>query len=385
MQVLDPVDPTRSPAARPVGASVNRAEARFRYTDPDWFWPEGGAAAASRHVQPAPAADVTVSVSERDARAVIAEAYPDLDARAFEVLPEHLGRVLPETDVFSAFNLAAFSTGAVVVIPPGAEVLDPIRVKTRIAQADRGVAATRNLFLVGRGARARIIESLEVDAAFANAFTEIVVQDGASMELQRLEHAGAGASLFSATGSVLGRDANLLDVRLLDGPGRLKSEVSATLAGRGASAEHRALMDNPDASHKDLRIVEDHAAADTVSRVTARAVVFGRAHAIVTGLLNIREHATGSDAYEEARGLLMSPAARADLLPELEILHHDVRASHGAAVGPLDEEARFYLMSRGIPPLEAERMLVTGFAEPVVRALWSEFADRLSWVMRDEA
>ncbi len=361
----------REEAARAVGVlpMPDRADHRFRFTDPAWLWARDGSGA-----------EVADAEVEATVQGVVAGVFPGILATAGDALAEFLGRLARPDDPFLAFNLASFTSGAVVVIPAGTRVEDPVRIRLRIAKTRQGTAcAVRNLVVLGRGAEARVHETLEVEAGLANVVTEVVVADGARLEHARAEEGGPEAAAFTHLRTSVGRDAFVSQAGLLSPLGRGKAEVVTTLADRGSRVEAAALVLAGGAAHADLRVIADHAARDTTSRVTVRAVASGRGRTVFTGLLRVREGASGSEAYEEARGLLRSPEAVADLLPELEILNHDVRASHGAAVGPLDEEARYYLMSRGLGAEEAEAMLVRGFVGPVLGRLPSGFAARLPW------
>lgn len=361
----------REEAARAVGTlpMPDRADHRFRFTDPGWLWPVEGTAAQ--------AAEVEIEA----APPVVAGTWPHVLSRTEAATAEFLGRLARPDDPFLAFNLASFASGAVVVVPEGARIEHPIRIRLRVAKTNHGAAcALRNLIVLDRGAEARLEETLDVEGGLANVVTEAVVADGARLDLSRFEAVRTEAAAFTHAHALVGRDAALSATGVLAPDGRLKAEAVTTLAGQGGRADLAGLILADRESHADLRVVADHAARDATSRVTVRAVASGRGRAVFTGLLRVREGASGSEAYEEARGLLRSPQASADLLPELEIRNHDVRASHGAAVGPLDEEARYYLMSRGLGADEAEAMLVRGFVRPVLDRLPSGFATRLPWV-----
>lgn len=365
-------------------AMPDRASHRFRFSDPARLWPGDEIA-----VEPA-----RVEV-ETTAPEVAVGTFPVVLTRAGETLAEFLGRLATPDDPFLAWNLASFTSGAVVVIPAGARVEDPIRIRVRLG-GNGTVSAVRNVIVLGRDAEARVHEIVEAADGFLNGVTEVVVADGARMAHARTVEASPGVAGFWHSRSVLGRDATLARVLALVPEGLWKDEVVTTLAGPGARADEAALIlaqgngeeagsSEVGATHGDLRVVEDHAASHTTSRVTVRALASGRGRAVFTGQLRVREGASGSEAYEEARGLLRSPEASADLLPELEILNHDVRASHGAAVGPLDEEARHYLMSRGLSAEEAEAMLVRGFLAPVLQAMPAEMRAGRPWATLDEA
>ncbi len=353
-------------------ALPDRAQHRFRFTDPAWLWPKEGIADAQVHVEiQAP-------------QGAVAGTLPGVLAMVPEVASEYLGRVAGPEDPFLALNLASFASGAIVVIPRGARVDEAVRLRVRPNRS--GTAwAVRNLFVVESGAHATVYEDIAGDGGLGSVVTEVVLAEGASLALSRMEAAQPRAAVFARLQAFVGRDSSLVHAHVVTGQGRVKSETMLVLGGRGARDETLALVAVDQDGHADFRAEDDHALPDTRSRVTVRAVASGHGHAVFTGLLRVREGARASDAYEEAKGLLLSSTAQVDVLPEIEVLNHDVRASHGAAVGPLDPEAQYYLMSRGLSATDAQAMLVRGFVEPVLSRLPVDFAARLPWRPWSEA
>lgn len=348
----------------------DRAAHRFRFSDPAWFWPEGGAGIDG------------VQVEAWAPRGAVVEAIRE---GVSERAGEFLGRLARPEDPFLAWNLANFQAGYFVFVPEGATFDEPIRLKVRV-DGDGGPKgrAVRNLVVVGAGARAHLEERVSVASGLANVVTELVVAQGASLEVRRLDEVRSGASMFAHVRAAIGRDAHIRQARLLASLGRLKHEASTNLDGRGSRSEDLALIISEGQGHADLRIVEGHYGPDSESRVTVRAIASDEGHAVFTGLLKVEEGAKKVRAYEEAKGLLRSKTSHIDLLPELEILNHDVQASHGAAVGPLDEEALFYLMSRGLSKGEAEAMLLHGFGAPILDLLPEAFRPLIPWAREVE-
>ncbi|MGC8834380.1 MAG: SufD family Fe-S cluster assembly protein, partial [Armatimonadota bacterium] len=135
--------------------------------------------------------------------------------------------------------------------------------------------------------------------------------------------------------------------------------------------------------------VQDHVAPHTTSNLLYRAALRDEARSVYAGLIHVRPEAVRADAYQANRNLLLSKEARADSLPKLEIETDDVRCTHGATVGPVDEEQAFYLMSRGLSKAEAERMIVEGFFEDVITSVGEEMVQnsvrgRLLTAMEEE-
>lgn len=346
-----------------------RSTHRFRYTDARSLVPGGEVAAAWLDAEDAaPVVTFEVPAAAREA-GVRAMTLDEAAREVPELLAEHLDRIADPGEPLLAPGFATVFSGAVVVVPKGAAVDEPVYV--RIASqgpADR-LASVRVLVVAGPDSRARVIEEAHASSGFLHVVSEAFVGAGAALTHGRYASCDRGATGFSHAAWIVGRDANLTHFDVVLARGVWKSEAVPRLAGSGASATGLGLAMPGPRGCADLRFVEDHAAPDSTSRVTFRAVAGGRGRAVFTGLLRIRPDAVRAEAFEEARGLLLSSSAHADVLPELEILNHDVRCSHGAAVGPVDEDAVFYLTSRGLDRTEAEALLVEGFVEPIAGAL----------------
>jgi Fe-S cluster assembly protein SufD len=145
--------------------------------------------------------------------------------------------------------------------------------------------------------------------------------------------------------------------------------VDSRLAGRGASGELLALSFSEGEQMHDLRTFEDHVAPSTTSNMLVKGAVEDRSRAVYTGMIHIGKEARGSRAFQTNRNVKLSEGAWAESVPNLEIENNDVKCSHASAIGPVDEEQRFYLESRGVPTPTAERLVVLGFFEEVLERL----------------
>lgn len=356
----------------------DRSTHRFRFTQASALVP-GGVFTPALLEGPSPPVDRAFGVpAEAVAAGVRVLAFEQaLATDLADRVAEHLGRVAGPDDALLAANLAMFSSGAVVIVPDGARLSAPITLRFRVGEGE-GLAAIRSLILVGRAASVTVVEELDVPAGFAASVTEVVLGPGAIATHGRLEAGGATGVAFSRSAYRVDRDASLSHVHVLLPGGLIKAEAAPVIVGPGARSEGLGMAFTAGRARADFRAVEDHAVGDSESRVTWRAVAADRSRSIFTGLLRIAPGAARSQAFEEARSLLLSKHATAETIPELEILNHDVRCSHGAAVAPLDEEALFFLRSRGLSRDEARRMLVEGFVDPVVSRLpVAELGDRV--------
>jgi Fe-S cluster assembly protein SufD len=127
----------------------------------------------------------------------------------------------------------------------------------------------------------------------------------------------------------------------------------------------------------DHHTVQDHRAPHTRSDIDFRVVLSGKSRSAYTGLIRIEREAAYSEAFQENRNLLMSDSSRAESIPELEIMTHEVRCKHGATVGPIDQDQLFYLAARGLDEKEGTRMVVTGFLEAAVASLPEDLAEEI--------
>jgi len=141
------------------------------------------------------------------------------------------------------------------------------------------------------------------------------------------------------------------------------------LVGRGATGNLRAVYFGEGDQTLDFRTFQDHRAPDTTSDLLFKGAVGGRSRSVYTGLIRVEKEARGTNAFQTNRNIKLSDDAWAESVPNLEIENNDVRCSHASTVGPVDEEQRFYLESRGVPPQVADRLIVAGFFDEVVRRL----------------
>ena len=277
---------------------------------------------------------------------------------------------------FGALHQAFWKQGLFCWVPDGVRVELPL--KARLSLARPGAAVFPHLLVVvGRGSELTLIDerfSGENAAApsVSDEMTEIVLKGGAALQYVRLQRWGRSVTDLLAQRTVLERDARLLQVNIGLGGGLTKAHLETVLREPGSRAELLGVLFGTEDQHFDVHTLQDHRAPSTFSDLLYKSALKDRARAIYTGLIRIAPTAQKSDAYQANRNLLLSPAAKSDSVPMLEIEADDVHCTHGVAVGPVDEEQKFYLMSRGLPAPEAERLIVEGFFDQVFRRLPSE-------------
>ena len=173
----------------------------------------------------------------------------------------------------------------------------------------------------------------------------------------------------SSQRTLAGRDARIDTLNVGLGASVHRVDLNAKLLGPGANSEMLGLYFGDGDQHFDFNTSQDHTEPNTGSDLLYKGALDGNSRAVFRGVIRVFPGAQRTDAYQTNRNLLLSPGARADSLPNLEIEADDVKCSHGATIGELDAEAKFYLMSRGLDQVQAERLVVLGFLGEVLAKL----------------
>jgi Fe-S cluster assembly protein SufD len=295
-----------------------------------------------------------------------------LEARPGEVEPL-LAREASEGP-FVALNTAFFRDGAFVRIPEKAEIGAPIHLLfvTAASGGEPPTAHPRNLVLAGRGSRAALLEhyvDLGQGPSFTNAVTDVVAEEGASIERVKLLEEGEEAFHFARLRARAGRDARLGSHALLLGGGLVRDEVEALLDAEGIDCTVNGLYVVGGRRHVDNQTRIDHARPRCTSRELYKGILDGEGRGVFEGTILVRPDAQRTNAHQSNRNLLLSENALATTRPILEIRADDVRCKHGATIGQLEEAPLFYLRARGVGAEEARALLVYAFAEEVLAPL----------------
>lgn len=273
-----------------------------------------------------------------------------------------------ENHPFAALNTALFEDLAFVTIPPGADLAVPI-VIVHAATAGREPVAIhpRTLVVAGPGSRATIVELFCGEGNyFQNPVAEIVVGENAGVEHLRVQAEGAEAFHVGLVHGNQARDGRLWSHALSFGARWSRLDAGSVLDGEGAECHLYGLAIAGGTQHVDHHTFLDHAAAHCPSHELYKGIVSGRARSVFNGRIVVRPGAQKTDAKQSNRNLLIGPDALAFTRPQLEIHADDVRCTHGATVGQLDEEALFYLRARGIGEEAAHHLLMHAFAGEVL-------------------
>jgi Fe-S cluster assembly protein SufD len=273
-------------------------------------------------------------------------------------------------DVFAAMN-RSHPDQVSVVVPPAVVVEHAITI-THTVPADGVMVCPRLVIEAGADSQVTVVERF-VSATGGPALVVPIVQISAAqaarvnyLSVNELDDEVWSIGHQQAVGD---RDSNVLLATVALGGYYARVRTEARVSGQGASTRQVALYFAGDDQMHDFRTIQDHDAPHTNSDLLFKGAVQDHAASVYTGLIKIREHAGGTAAYQTNRNLTLSDGAWAESVPNLDIRTNDVKCSHASTVGPIDEEQRFYLESRGVRPEVAERLVVLGFFDEVLAQL----------------
>lgn len=285
------------------------------------------------------------------------------------IVENHLGHHARFDDhAFRALNTALFDNGAFVHLPAGAEAEAPIQLLyVSTATTAASVSYPRTLIVADAGSRATVIEShVGSGRCLSCPVTEISLGEGAALEHVTLIDQDAETDHIASLQITLASNSAFTGHSIELGGAMIRSEVTATVAGEGASARLNGLYLSTDRQHVDNQVLVEHTAPRTTSQQLYRGILDGRSRAVFNGRILVAKHAQQIDAGQSNHNLLISDTAVVNSNPQLEIYADDVKCSHGSTVGRLDDDALFYLRSRGIPRAEAEGLLRYAFASDLI-------------------
>jgi len=283
-----------------------------------------------------------------------------------------LGKLVPTDDVAVALNTAFMGDGAVIRVGEGAALARPLHLVFVNAGDAPAAVFTRSLVLIGKGARAMLVESHEGTAGNeyqVNTVLELEVGDEAHVDHIKVTGAGAGALHVSTLIAAVGAHARFNEFLFTTGGTVVRNQMFVRFDGEGTIAGIRGASLLRGRQHADTTLIADHVAGDCTGREMFKSVIDDEGRAVFQGKIIVRPKAQKTDAKMSTHALLLSETAEADNKPELEIFADDVQCGHGATSGDLDEDLLFYLKARGIPPKEAEALLIQAFVGEAVEGI----------------
>jgi Fe-S cluster assembly protein SufD len=284
-----------------------------------------------------------------------------------KLIEQHWGHYVDlQRDSFSALNTAFAQDGGYVHVPRGVIVEEPICfLFVSTSSALPVMNHPRNLILIDEDSQATIVEeyvSLGEGSIFCNAVTEIVAGGNAVLSHYRIEREQATTYNISTLRIEQGRSANIASHSVLLGGALVRNNVHPVLAGEGGECLINGLFLGSDHQHIDNYMLVEHVSPHCGSRQFYNGILDDHAHGVFHGRIVVYKDAQKTDAKQTNRNLLLSDDAQIDTKPQLEIHADDVKCTHGATIGQIDEEALFYLRSRGIDEASARNILLLAFA-----------------------
>jgi len=288
-------------------------------------------------------------------------------------LAKRVGTIVADQPAFTALNSAFMPDGAVVHVAKDVVLRKPIHcLFVTDTHAAKTVTHPRNLIVVERGAKATVVESyvgLGEATYFTNAVTEVSVADGALLEHYKVQREARRAYHVGTIEAVQGRDSHYVSFSFATGAILSRTNIYTRLAGEGCGATLNGLYMLDGEQHGDHQTRIEHAEPNCFSREVYKGVLDGRSHGVFNGKVYVHPAAQKTDGKQTNNTLLLSPEAQVDTKPQLEIFADDVKCTHGATVGRIDEMAWFYMKSRGLGTETARRLLIYAFAADVLETI----------------
>jgi len=326
---------------------------------------------------------LTVAVlDEQLARAGVI--FKDLHAAVREdenIVGNYLGHLIDGSfGKFEAINSALWNSGLFLYIPDNTIVEKPIRLHRH--SSDR-TTFLRLLVVVGKNSDVTIIDDYSGEChksdSLCNSVAELFVDESANVRYANIQRFGEGCRSHITQRARIGANGRLHSVYAGLGGSVSKVNAGTILAGRGADSKMSGVVFSGGKEHFDYHTRHHHQSSDSFSDIDFKVILKDYGVSAYTGLIKIDEDAQNCEAYQMNRNLLLNKGAKAESIPELEILCDQVRCSHGSTTGPIDPEMLFYLKSRGFSHNDAVRSVIMGFVEPTL----TQIPDDLGEIIRN--
>ena len=309
-------------------------------------------------------------------------------AKDSALLEKHLGKYAhTANNTFAALNQAFFTDGAFIFVPAGVEVTELVQLIYISSAKENGeVILPRNLVIAEANSKLTVVESYISTgnvAYFTNAVTEILAGDNAKVEHVKLQDEAASAFHIATIAGEFGRTSNVSVHSFALGAKLSRTNIRTKLAGEGLECILNGLYLTKDEQLADHHMIVEHAQPHCASHEYFNGILDDKSKGVFHGRIYVHPIAQKTDAKQTNKNLLLSDDATADTKPQLEIYADDVKCTHGATIGQLNDESIFYLRSRGIDTDMAKQMLIHAFAGEIIERIKCEPAreviDKLVW------
>jgi len=306
------------------------------------------------------------------AKGVIAGVFKDAFQNRPEISDKVIGSLIdPEKDIFAAMAAAFASDGLFIFVPTGVKINDPIHISKIRDQARASLY--NHLIWLEPGAEAQIIlddlqsQNDQTGSRVSNGNIGIRLGEGAKLKLLETTVGSDQAWKISHEKALLESNSQLeWTIYAVDGR-LIKQFIQSDLAGKGCAVQMAGLYLPSGKQQVEFNTRQNHFAANTNSNLLYKGVLLDESQSLFSGMIYVAPGAVKADGYQANRNLIIGANAHADTLPGLEILADDVRCTHGATVGKIDPTELFYLQSRGLEQMDAQKLIIQGFLDPVLQ------------------
>jgi Fe-S cluster assembly protein SufD len=309
-------------------------------------------------------------------------------AKDSALIEKHLGKYAhTASNTFAALNQAFFTDGAFIFVPAGVEVAEPVQLIYISSATQNGeMILPRNLVIAEANSKLTVVESYISTgnvAYFTNAVTEILAGDNARVEHVKLQDEATDAFHIATIAGEFGRASNVTVHSFALGAKLSRTNIRTKLAGEGLECILNGLYLTRGEQLADHHMIVEHAQPHCASHEYFNGILDDKSKGVFHGRIYVHPIAQKTDAKQTNKNLLLSDDATADTKPQLEIYADDVKCTHGATIGQLNDESIFYMRSRGIGSDTARQMLIHAFAGEIIERIKCEPAreviDKLVW------
>ena len=349
-----------------------RAEAfdlyeKLDYPDPkgeEWRYVDVRGFDFDRFRAPAPSAEVPALPDELAKKGVILAGFPAIAREHPDLLKEHFFTDVPlDEHKFTALHGAFYMDGIFVYVPRGVDVELPLEVVRRVGGG--GSTFPHTTIVVEEQASLTFVDRFtsdeDADASLSDGVVEVEARRGATVNYISLQAWGRNVRHFQTQRFTGHRDSTVRSLAVNLGSIFARTQVESVLKGEGSFSEMLGLYFADSDQHFAQRTLQSHNAPHSTSDLLYKGALKERSRSEYSGLIKVLKGAQGTDAYQANRNIVLSEDAIARSIPQLEIEANEVRCTHGATVSPVEEEHLFYLMSRGIDRVTAQKLVVFGF------------------------
>ncbi len=289
--------------------------------------------------------------------------YPDLVAR-------YMGKNAPtENETFVSLNTAFSQDGIFLYVPEGKTLEKPIQIINLLLSDKNQMVHHRNLFVIGKNASAQVIicdHTLAPHMFLTNSVTEVFTDENADLDILRLQNEHNNSCQVTNTWITQERSSRCQHGTVTLHGGMVRNNLHVKMQGEGAETSALGLYLTDKQQHVDSYTVIEHTSPNCTSSQHYKGVLDDTSTSAFNGKIHVHPDAQKTEAFQTNNNILLSNTAKMSTKPQLEIYADDVKCSHGATVGQLDEDALFYLQSRGIPRDESRLLLMDAFTDDVI-------------------